>query len=142
MKSDLIKFNRKVRVSEAIDPDADGTYMHAGVHCGQPAYRLASGLSVFWICYDGVNWLVWRQKDGKSVCHNDPRTDKSGTVKAKLPTGHWYGAKKEVLCKLEYVFGQKAQLLNNRSDLIPLSRSISFCQMIHTECVLCACFIL
>ena len=127
------QFNFKVRVSEAFDADANGTYIHAGIHCGQPAYRLASKSSVFWICYDGGNWCVWRQRDEKSVCHNDLWTEQAGRAKAKLPTGHWYGAKKEVLCKLEYVFGQKAQLLNNRSDLIPLSRSISFCQMIHTE---------
>ena len=120
MKSDLIKFNRKVRVSEAIDPDADGTYMHAGVHCGQPAYRLASGLSVFWICYDGGDWLVWRQDDRKSVSQHYPCTERTGIAQNKLPTRHWYGAKKEVLCKLEYVRGEKAHLLNDRTDFMRL----------------------
>ena len=136
------KYNCKVRVSEALDADANGTYIHAGVHCGQPAYRLASRSNVFWICYDGTVWLVWRQKDRKSVCHNDPWIEQSGIAKAKLPTGHWYDAKKEVLCKVEYVRGEKAQLLNDRGDLISLSCSINICQIIQTECILYACLIM
>ena len=102
------KFNCKVRVSEAIDPDANGMYIHAGVHCGQPAYRLASRDNVFWICHDGGAWLVWCQKDGTSVSVYDTCTQQSGITSAKLPTGYWYGAKKEVLCKLEYLHGEKA----------------------------------
>ena len=92
--------------------------MHAGVHCGQPAYRLASRPNVFWICHDGCDWLVCDQKDQKSVSHHDPWTEQSGIAKTKLPIGHWYDATKKVLCKLEYVHEDKAQLLNDRSDLI------------------------
>ena len=136
------KVNCKVRVSESFDPDADGIYIHAGVHCGQPAYRLASRPNVFWICHDGGGWLVWCQKDRKSVSHHDPWPEQSGIAKAKLPTGHWYDAKKEVLCKVEYVRGEKAQLLNDRSDLISLPCSINICQIIQTECILRACLIM
>ena len=136
------KYNCKVRVSEALDADANGTYIHAGVHCGQPAYRQASRSNVFWICYDGSVWLVWRQKDRKSVCHNDPWIEQSGIAKAKLPTGHWYGAKKEVHCKLEYICEEKAHLLNDSSDVISLSGSLSICQMAQTECIHCVCLIM
>ena len=94
--------------------------MHAGVHCGQPAYRLTSRPNVFWICYHGGDWLVWRQNDRKSVSQHYPWTERTGIAQNKLPTGHWYDAKKEVLCKLEYVRGEKAQLLNDRTDFIRL----------------------
>ena len=113
------KFNRKVLVSEALDADANGIYVHAGVHCGLPAYRRASRSSVFWICHntDG-DWLVWRQKDDQSVRYIESGKGRSELGKSKLPTGHWYSARKEVLCKLEYVYGEKARLLNDGIDLI------------------------
>ena len=127
-------------MSEALDADADGTYIHVGVHCGQPAYRLASRSNVFWICYDGTVWLVWRQKDRKSVCHNDPWIEQSGITKAKLPTGHWYGAKKEVLCKLEYVSGQKAQLLNDRSMSFLYRFQLAFARWLNQSVfIVCVC---
>ena len=133
------QFNFKVRVSEAFDADANGTYIHAGIHCGQPAYRLASKSSVFWICYDGANWCVWRQRDEKSVCHIGPCTEQARRAKTKLPTGHWYGAKKDIVCKLEYVCEEKAHFLHDGSDLTSLSRSIGIYQKIQIVCILCAC---
>ena len=94
---------RKVCVSEAIVPDANGIYTCAGVHGGRPAYRLQRESAVFWICCDGYKWCLVRQQDhpGKDALYSTQFcNEQAGLAQGKLPTGRWCGPKGKVFCKI------------------------------------------
>ena len=111
---------RKVCVSEAIVPDANGIYTCAGVHGGRPAYRLQRESAVFWICCDGYKWCLVRQQDhpGKHPLYfTQFCNEQAGLAQGKLPTGRWCGPKGKVFCKIAYEYDEKAQLFIDRGDV-------------------------
>ena len=115
---------RKVCVLEVRGADANGIYTHAGVHGGQPTYRLARTSAAFWICYDGVNWCLVREEVrpgnnslySRLFCNN-----LAGFARGKVPTGRWLDPNGEVLCNLAYHYGEKARARNSSGDLMRVS---------------------
>ena len=124
----------KVCVSGVRDADANGSYTHAGVHAGQPTYRLASPSAAFWLFYDGVSWCLMRlecQPDNSWLSLKLFCNELAGFAEGKVPTGRWLDAKGEVLCNIAYEYDEKARVLNSSGDLLRASYLVGGCHMVR-----------
>ena len=114
-------FVREVCVSEVCNADANGRYTHAGVHRGQPTYRLVRTSAVFWICYDGDKWCLVREevRPGNDSCFSKLFCNElAGFAQGKVPIGRWLDLEGGVLCNIAYDYGEKARARNSSGYLM------------------------
>ena len=116
----IVVDRRSVGETRTAEPDANGVYVHHGMHNGQPAYRKEFGSSNFWICNITSENITWALCKGfaKILYTNGCSQNQQQGTHSNLFTGFWLNQNGEILCRIERHDSHKAILLADRNVLL------------------------